>query len=94
MAQRFVGQPGGRLPSTSATQMTAWHRQQLQQRETSKRLVLNNNQLALLDSDYKAAHCRRYAGRATVRADVQLARVLQGVRVRDPPVLVLRLHPF
>ena len=70
MAQRFVGQPGGKTAfdkrhSDDSLAPAA----QLQRRETSKRLVSweGNNQLALLDSDYKAAHCRRYTGRATVR---------------------------
>ena len=64
MAQRFVGQPGGKTAfdkrhSDDSLAPAA----QLQRRETSKRLVSweeGNNQLALLDSDYKAAHCRRY----------------------------------
>ena len=70
MAQRFVGQPGGKTAfdkrhSDDSLAPAA----QLQRRETSKRLVSweGSNQLALLDSDYKAAHCRRYTGRATVR---------------------------
>ena len=89
MAQRFVGQPGGKTAfdkrhSDDSLAPAA----QLQRRETSKRLVSweeGNNQLALLDSDYKAAHCpARYAGRATVREPtIQLARVLQGLRLRD-----------
>ena len=70
MAQRFVGQPGGKTAfdkrhSDDSLAPAA----QLQRRETSKRLVSweGNNQLALLDSDYKAAHCRRYTGRECVR---------------------------
>ena len=67
MAQRFVGQPGGKTAfdkrhSDDSLAPAA----QLQRRESSKRLASWESNQAL-DSDYKAAHCRRYTGRECVR---------------------------
>ena len=95
MAQRFVGQPGGKTAfdkrhSDDSLAPAA----QLQRRETSKRLVSweGNNQLALLDSDYKAAHCRRYTGRATVREPTFSLREFCKAYAYEtlPPVLLRR----